>query len=126
MEHNITTTYLLSGKGDQRIETIEGKQQSVPAWNQWCLAMNPARSTDIIASVKYQNHDLYNILVHNPEKSESFFDELASALLKKIQEKQQDVEAIEFEFEGYSVYLSNLIPPGTADTIEHYYWCVER
>jgi len=126
MEHNITTSYLFSGESGQRIETIKGKQQSVLAWNQWCLAINPTRRADIIASIKYQNHDLYILLVNNPEKSESFFDELASALQKTIQEKQQDVEVIEFEFEGYPICLSNLIPPGTANDIEHYYWYLEQ
>jgi len=126
MEQNITTTYLLSGKGDHRIETIGGRKQSVLAWNKWCLAINPARKSDIIASVKNQNHDLHSILVSNPEKSESFFDELALAIQQKIQASQQDIEVIEFEFEGYSVCLADLIPPGAEHDIEHYYWCVEQ
>jgi len=126
MEHDVTTTYLLSGKASQRVETIAGKRQQVQTWNKWCIAINSARSADIISSVKGQNWELYSLLTENPQKAESFFDELAFALQTKIQKTQQDVNEIEFDFEGDRVYLSNLVPPGTVNEIEHYYWCVER
>lgn len=126
MEHNVTTSYLFSGKGDHRIEVIGGKPKEVQTWNKWCLAINTTRKGEILATIKDQDEELFDVLTDSAQKSDAFFEELASSIQSEIQKQQSDVDTIEFEFEGYRIYLSNLIAPGTADQIEHYYWCVEQ
>gem|GEM_PF-782425 len=125
MEQEYTTTYVLSGQGNNRTEMIAGRQQQVPAWNDWCVAINSARRAEILALVKEQNFELFYALVDDPQKSQSFFDVMASSIQRQILEKQQDVDAIEFDFEGHRIRLASLVPPGTGDNIEHYYWCCE-
>jgi len=125
MRQNITTNYILSGDADKRMETIGHRQQQVQAWNKWCIAINPVRKADIITYIKAQNFELFCLLVDDPQKSQSFFDTMASNLQERIKETQKDVEAIEFEFEGHRIHLNNLAPPGTENEIEHYYWCSE-
>ena len=125
MRQNITTTYILSGDADKRIETIGHRQQQVQAWNKWCVAINSVRKADIVTSIKSQNFELFCLIVDDPQKSQSFFDVMASDIQRQILEKQQDVDAIEFDFEGHRIRLDSLVPPGTGDNIEHYYWCCE-
>jgi len=108
------------------METIGGQRQQVQSWDKWCIGINSAKKADILSSVKEQDEELFRVLVANPQKLESFFDELATSLHSEILKKQGDVNSIEFDFEDYRVRLSNLIPPGTPQSIEHYYWCIEQ